>query len=72
MNPMNALKLKSLLDRFLQNHSKLPPFFKAAVGSVRDGSIIEIKVISPDNKTIISNIKINQEDMDIVEELKQL
>lgn len=72
MNPMNALKLKSLLDRFLQNHPKLAPFLKAAVGSVRDGSIIEIKVISPDNKTIISNIKVNQEDMDIVEELKQL
>jgi len=72
MNPMNAFKLKSLLDRFLTNHPKLTPFFKAAVGSVKEGTVIEIKVISPDNKTIISNLKINDEDMAIVEELREL
>lgn len=72
MNPMNAFKLKSLLDRFLINHPKLSPFFKAAVGSVKEGTVIEIKVISPDNKTIISNLKINDEDMAIVEELREL
>ena len=72
MNPMNAFKLKSLLDRFLENHPKLPPFFRAAVGEVREGTVIEIKVISPDNKTIISNLKINEEDMAILGELKDL
>ncbi|WP_019678655.1 hypothetical protein [Ruminococcus flavefaciens] len=72
MNPLNALKLKSLFERFIANHPKLPMFFKAAMGEVREGTIIEIKVISPENKTILSNLKICADDMSIVEELKEI
>lgn len=72
MNPMNVFKLKGLLERFKNNHPKVPMFFRAAVGSVQEGSIIEIKVISPENKTIITNFKINSEDIALVNELKTL
>lgn len=74
MNPMNLIKLKSLLDRFKENHPKVPLFFKAAVGSVREGSVIEIKVIPPegDSKTIITNLKVNSEDIALFEELKEM
>ncbi|WP_295075282.1 hypothetical protein [Ruminococcus sp.] len=72
MNPMNVFKLKGLLDRFKNNHPKVPMFFKAAAGSVQEGSIIEIKVISPDNKSIITNFRINSEDIDLVKELKDI
>ena len=74
MNPMNLIKLKSLLDRFKENHPKVPLFFKAAVVSVREGSVIEIKVIPPegDSKTIITNLKVNSEDIALFEELKDM
>lgn len=72
MNPMNVFKLKGLLDRFKNNHPKVPMFFKAAAGSVQEGSIIEIKVISSDNKSIITNFRINSEDIDLVKELKDI
>ena len=72
MNPMNVFKLKGLLERFKNNHPKVPMFFRAAVGSVQEGSVIEIKVISPENKTIITNFKINSEDIALVNELKTL
>ena len=74
MNPMNEVvfKLKSLLERFKENHPKVPLFFKAAVGSVQEGSIIEIKVITPENKSIVTNMKINQEDLALIEELKNM
>ncbi len=72
MNPMNVLKLKGLLDRFKDNHPKVPMFFKAAAGSAQEGSIIEIKITSPENKTIITNFKINSEDIALVNELKTL
>ena len=72
MNPMNVFKLKGLLDRFKNNHPKVPMFFKAAAGSVEEGSIIEIKVISPENKSIITNFKINSEDIALVRELKEI
>lgn len=74
MNPMNLIKLRSLFDRFKENHPKVPFFFKAAVGSVREGSIIEIKVIPPesDKQTIITNLKVNSEDIALFEELKEM
>ncbi len=72
MNPMNVFKLKGLLDRFKVNHPKVPLFFKAAAGTVQEGSIIEIKIVSPENKTIITNFKINNEDIALVNELKDL
>ena len=74
MNPMNLIKLRSLFDRFKENHPKVPLFFKAAVGSVREGSIIEIKVIPPesDKQTILTNLKVNSEDIALFEELKEM
>lgn len=74
MNPMNLIKLKSLFERFKVNHPKVPLFFKAAVGSVREGSVIEIKVIPPESeeKTIITNLKVNSEDIALFEELKDM
>ena len=72
MNPMNIFELKQLLERFKINHPKVPQFFQAAAGSVQEGSIIEIKVITPDNKTILTNMKINEEDLALIEELKGL
>ena len=72
MNPMNVFKLKGLLDRFKDNHPKVPLFFKAAAGTVQEGSVIEIKVISPENKTIVTNFKVNSEDIALVNELKDL
>lgn len=72
MNPMNVFKLKGLIERFKNNHPKVPLFFKAAVGSVQEGSVIEIKIISPENKTIITNFKVNSEDIALVNELKDL
>ncbi len=72
MNPMNVFKLKGLLDRFKDNHPKVPLFFKAVTGAVQEGSIIEIKVTSPENKTIITNFKINSEDIALVNELKDI
>lgn len=72
MNPMNVFKLKGLLDRFKVNHPKVPLFVKAAVGSVQEGSVIEVKIVSPEDKTIITNFKINSEDIALMNELKDI
>ena len=72
MNPMNALKLKSILDRFNANHPKLPLFLKAAMGEVKEGTVIETKVITPEEKTILSNIKITADDMALLDEFKEI
>ena len=72
MNPMNVFKLKGLLERFKENHPKVPLFFQAATGTIQEGSIIEIKVKTTDNKTIVTNMKVNSEDLALIEEIKHL
>ena len=67
MNPMNFMKAKGLLSQFTMNHPKLPAFFKAASAQIGEGSIIELSV-----KNLCTNMKVRPEDMQLVEELKNL
>lgn len=72
MNPFNLLKLKSLFDRFKSNHPKLPLFFRAAIGEIQEGTVVEVKVTPPEGKAIVTNIKINQEDMELINEFRAM
>lgn len=72
MNPFNLLKLRSLFERFKTNHPKVPLFFKAAIGEIREGTIVEVRVTPPEGRAIVTNIRINPEDMELISELKDL
>lgn len=72
MNPMALMQMKGLLDKFKNNHPKVPMFFNAAAHSIGEGSIIEIAVTSPDGKKICTNMKVNAEDLQLVEQLKNM
>lgn len=72
MNPMALMQIKGLLDRFKNNHPKVPMFFSAAAKSIGEGSIIEISVTSPDGKKINTNMRIMAEDLELVEQLKTM
>jgi hypothetical protein len=72
MNPVNALKYYTLLSKFKSNHPKLPQFIKAA-GSIADvGTVAEITVTTSEGKKITANIKLNEEDIKTLNEIKQL
>ena len=45
-------------------------FLSDASKSIGEGSIIEISVTSPEGRKITTNMKINQEDLELVEQLK--
>ena len=72
MNPMKLMKAKVLLARFTTNHPKIPAFFKAASTQIGEGSIIEINVTTAEGKNLCTNMKVKPEDMQLVEELKNL
>ena len=72
MNPMNLMKAKGLLSQFTMNHPKLPAFFKAASSQIGEGSIIEISVTTAEGKNLCTNMKVRTQDMQLVEELKNL
>lgn len=70
INPMALMQMKGLLDRFKNNHPKVPMFLSDAARSMGEGSVIEISVTSPDGRKITTNMRVNQEDLELVEQLK--
>ena len=72
MNPMDLLKLRPLLHNFKENHPKLLQFVRAAAQACDEGSIIEVKLTTSEGKTLITNMKISTEDLELMRELKNL
>lgn len=72
MNPMAMLKLKTCFEKFKQNHPKVISFFAAVSGSVVKDSVIELKITSPDGRTMVTNMKVTDDDIALVSELKSL
>lgn len=72
MNPMSVLKLKNLLSRFKENHPKVPLFLKAASGTITEGAVVELKITSAEGQTLVTNIRVNEQDMELINELKNL
>jgi hypothetical protein len=70
MNPMAMMKVKGLMDKFKENHPKVPMFFSAASKSIGAGSIIEITVTDPEGKQMCTNMKVTEEDLELFEQLK--
>ena len=65
MNPMLLMQLQQRFSLFSKDHPKVLPFFRA-VGSndMQEGTIIDIKVTTPDGKTLESNIKLTANDIE--------
>lgn len=66
-------KLKECMGRFRLNHPKFPLFLNAvSQEALVAGSVIEITVTTPEGKNYCSNIKLKQEDMELIECIKTL
>lgn len=71
MNLMNLMQLKEAWSIFKDNHPKFPLFLKAASESaLKEGSMIEIHVTSPEGKTLTTNMKLKVSDLELIEQLK--
>lgn len=65
--------LKSQIDLFKANHPKFPLFLNAvSQNAAKEGTIIEITVTSPEGKSYTSNLKLNHQDMELLESLKKM
>ncbi len=71
MNPMALLKLKSCIEKFKSNHPKVISFFTAASGTVVKDSIIELKLTSPDGKTMVTNMRVTEDDLAMISEFNE-
>lgn len=72
-NPTAILQMMNLWSRFQNNHPKFPKFLSAVVrNGIKEGSIIEMKVTTADGESFDSNLKVNADDMEMIEQLKNL
>lgn len=73
INPAKLFKMKSLWDRFVENHPKFPQFMNAVQSNgINEGSVIEVIVTTPEGKNISTNVKISASDKEMFAELAEL
>ncbi|MBQ8688150.1 MAG: hypothetical protein IJ512_06330 [Ruminococcus sp.] len=72
MNPMAMMRMKSLMEKFRENHPKVPMFFAAASGCVGEGSVIELSIQTAEGKTLCTNMRVTADDLELMETLKEM
>lgn len=73
MNPFTIMSIKSSLNKFRENHPRFVQFMKVmSEAGMQEGTILECKAIMPDGKEMATNIKITQDDLELLEKLKEL
>lgn len=73
MNPASMMKVMGALKKFQSNHPKFFAFLNAAFGNgVEEGTIIEMTVTKPGCEPITTNIKVQQSDIELFNEIKSM
>ena len=72
MNFQALMQMKTLWQRFTDNHPKFPAFLRAAQPEIREGSVLTVSVKNPEGKVIETNLKVTASDMELIEAFKQM
>jgi hypothetical protein len=73
MNMGNIMKLMSFQSRFAQTHPKFAAFFQNVTAQgIEEGSVIEITVTKPDGTATTGNMRVQQSDLEMLQELKNM
>ena len=72
INPMAMFQLKERLQIFNEDHPRVIPFMRA-VGSqaILEGTVLELKVVTPEGREFVTNIRLNANDLETIEILKK-
>ena len=72
-NPMELMKLKERLELFGREHPRFAPFLSTVEKSaLREGSVLEIRVTTPEGKEYVTNIRLTKDDVESVNLVKGL
>jgi hypothetical protein len=67
------MKLMGAKNQFEQTHPKFAAFFGTMLRQgVEEGSVIEITVTSPDGVPVTGNMRVQQSDLELIRQLKEL
>lgn len=73
MNAASMLKLMNAKNQFSRNHPKFEAFLQSVFSrGIEEDTVIEITVSRPGEKPITANLKVQQSDLELLEELKGL
>lgn len=73
-NPMELMKIMGIWNSFKANHPKFPKFMAAAAqpGVISANTILEMKITTADGRTLETNLKITESDMELIQQLKNI
>ncbi len=73
MNPASIMKIMNAKNTFTANHPKFAAFLGAVLKrGIEEGTIIEITVQKPGQEPMTSNIKVQQSDLELLQEIGEL
>ncbi len=71
LNPAELMKLMGMKNKFESAHPKFVSFIKdIASRGIETGSIIEISITRPDGTNTTANMKVQPEDVEMINEIK--
>lgn len=73
INPASIMKIMNAKNKFTANHPKFAAFLNTVFSSgIEEGTIIEITVTRPGQEPVMTNMKVLQSDLELMNELKEL
>jgi hypothetical protein len=72
VNPIAFLKIKPLFEQFRERHPKFVGFLGVAPHELTEDSVMEIKIKRADGYTTKTSLRISAEDLELVEQLREL
>jgi hypothetical protein len=73
INPSSMMKIMNAKNKFTGNHPKFAAFLNAVFSTpVTEGTVIEITVTRPGEEPLTTNMRVQQSDLELLNELKEL
>lgn len=73
INPASLMKIMNAKNKFTENHPKFVAFLNAVFANgVETGTVIEMTVTKPGEAPLTANIKVQQSDLELLAQLKEL
>lgn len=73
MNPASIMNFLSAKAQFENNHPKIMAFVKSVFSRpLEEGTVIEISITRPGEEPVTANIKVQQSDLELIEQLKEM
>lgn len=73
INPASVIKIMNAKNKFTANHPKFVAFLERVFSlGMTEGTMIEITVTRPGEEPIATNMRVQQSDLELMRELKDI